>query len=54
MIPKLPTDNLYKFLAIGGIILWVFIAWVDIQQRTDMQKALFEARYEANDLVRKI
>ena len=51
MIPKLPTDNLYKFLAIGGIILWVFIGWVDIQQRIDMQKTLFEARYEANDFI---
>lgn len=28
MIPQLPTDNLYKFMTLGGIVIVVFYLWL--------------------------
>ena len=41
-----PTDNLYKFLAIGGLALFGFSVWSGWRGSQDLQRRLFETGAE--------
>lgn len=46
-IPSLPTDNLYKFMAIFGIVLMIFAFVFPFRGIDDLSNELHEAELEA-------
>lgn len=40
MIPQLPTDNLYKFMTLGGIVIIVFCLWLIRDNSDRLDQAL--------------
>jgi hypothetical protein len=46
MLPKLPTDNLYKFLAIGGMALFCFCLWLPMQLQDEISPEMARTKNE--------
>ncbi len=50
MIPQLPTDNLYKFATLGGIVLLVFCVWSLRDNSVQMDRGMTSYNQVANEL----
>ncbi|HEY4759483.1 MAG TPA: hypothetical protein VIH42_02770 [Thermoguttaceae bacterium] len=46
MLPPLPTDNLYKFMALSGLALFCFGIWLPIQMQDTVTPELTKAKIE--------
>lgn len=56
-IPSLPTDNLYKFVALSGVLIFIILSYIvvnfisDSQNRVDtlnMEIVIYNSRYKNN------
>jgi hypothetical protein len=46
IMPNLPTDNLYKFIAIFGLILTLFSVYYPFQKVYELGLKTIETKYE--------
>ena len=47
-IPNLPTDNLYKFMALSGLVLFIFTFYIGTKNYIDLSKEIDQNKTELN------
>lgn len=53
-LPSIPTDNLYKFCAVSGVVLLLFGATFPVQKLFETQNNVDRARTEINILAQQV
>ena len=49
-MPSLPTDNLYKFLAVSGLVIFIFSQVLPVIRISEIRMKLVEVRTQSNIL----
>ena len=49
-LPDIPTDNLYKFIAVFGLALYIFTIWVPVQKELEIQNMKMDLQIEVKVL----
>jgi hypothetical protein len=52
--PSIPTDNLYKFLAISGLVICISSYWFPRQLDDTITPKIIQARAELEDLAERL